>query len=942
MVPAVAASLLERQDELATLERLIEEVAAGSGRSIVVRGPAGIGKSSFLAEGAELARAAALDLLTASGGEIERELPWTVARGLLEPALRKIGGGEAEHILTGASRLALPILGRGHVRRAADEADSVSAALHGLYWLVADLSVRQPLALFVDDAHWADPPSLRWLAQLADRLSEVPVLLVVSVRTGDPAVEEELIDVLSLRSRTLSLRPLTEEATGELARRSLGEDPEPAFAQACHGVTRGNPFLIQELLRELEREGIRPVAETIGAVRELTPEGVSRAVLLRLARLTESARALAEAVAILGATVRVDLAAQLAGIDDATAASAADELVAADVLASGVALEFVHPLVRNAVYSQIGSRTRSRRHARAATVLAAAGARPEEVAAQLVSTEPTGDPGVVETLLRSANSALDRGAPDTAARYLRRALEEPPPRGERASVLRRLGAAESAASARAGAELLRQAFDASGDPTERAEIALEHSNLLRMVSEFRLPVELLQRALDGLGPEHPLLRRLEGELMNVAALDLSTLPIALERLAALWEAGVMSETDEPGILADLAIANVTWGQDLEGTLALAERAIAADAGERNPSVLVLAASTLAFCDRLESAREVWDDFVEDARKRGSRSRYAFACTFRSNVAYREGRVAAAEADARIARDTFAELGMDVGEAVGFLVDALMERADLDGARAALEAAGLPERPPEVWGFTWLLFSRGTLRLESGDPEGALADLTACGRRFEAWTCTNPAVVPWKSTTGLAHLALGEDEKAWALVQREMAEADVFGTRRARGIALRAAGLVRGGDEGVDLLERAVRTLRPSPARLEHARALCDLGAALRRHGRRKDAREPLREALDVATGCAATTIAQRARDELVAAGARPRRDVLHGRDALTASELRVAQMAASGMTNREIAQALFVSLRTVETHLTHAYQKLDLSSRAELAAALGRLGSRTG
>jgi DNA-binding CsgD family transcriptional regulator len=168
-------------------------------------------------------------------------------------------------------------------------------------------------------------------------------------------------------------------------------------------------------------------------------------------------------------------------------------------------------------------------------------------------------------------------------------------------------------------------------------------------------------------------------------------------------------------------------------------------------------------------------------------------------------------------------------------------------------------------------------------------------------------------------------------------ARLFGPARSVGIALRVAGLVNEPHDRLELLAQAVCVLEGSGADLEYGRALVDYGAALRRHGRRARAREPLRTALDLAVRTGATTLADRARAELVAAGAKPRRDRIEGRDALTASERRVADLVAKGLSNREIAQSLFVSLRTVETHLTHAYRKLDVTARAELQVALQRL-----
>lgn len=164
----------------------------------------------------------------------------------------------------------------------------------------------------------------------------------------------------------------------------------------------------------------------------------------------------------------------------------------------------------------------------------------------------------------------------------------------------------------------------------------------------------------------------------------------------------------------------------------------------------------------------------------------------------------------------------------------------------------------------------------------------------------------------------------------------FGAARPLGVALRTAGLIRGGEKGITLLSEAVSVLAESEAVLEYARALTDYGGSLRRAGQRTAALSPLRLGLDLAHRCGAEALARRARSELLTAGARPRRRVISGVDALTASERRIAEMAAGGSANREIAQALFVTERTVEGHLGNAYRKLDITSRAQLRGALVR------
>jgi DNA-binding CsgD family transcriptional regulator len=239
---------------------------------------------------------------------------------------------------------------------------------------------------------------------------------------------------------------------------------------------------------------------------------------------------------------------------------------------------------------------------------------------------------------------------------------------------------------------------------------------------------------------------------------------------------------------------------------------------------------------------------------------------------------------------------------------------------------------------FVLLSRGMLRLSQRRAGEAVADLEELLWRERVWRAENPAMMPIRSGLAVALLATGERERARRLASDELELARRFGARRAIGIALRALGLTEGGRRGIELLEEGTRILAASGAVLEHTRALLDLGAALRRSGAPRAAQQPLRLALDGAAACGATALVGRAQSELAAAGARPRRHRLHGVDALTAMERRVATMAADGMTNREIAQALFVTGRTVETHLTHAFQKLGVPSRRELARALSSKG----
>jgi DNA-binding NarL/FixJ family response regulator len=201
------------------------------------------------------------------------------------------------------------------------------------------------------------------------------------------------------------------------------------------------------------------------------------------------------------------------------------------------------------------------------------------------------------------------------------------------------------------------------------------------------------------------------------------------------------------------------------------------------------------------------------------------------------------------------------------------------------------------------------------------------------------VAAWRSTAALAHLALGDAASARELASQELEQARAAGVTRVVIRDLRVLGLVERGERGLELLEQAVEAGDRYPPRLEHLRALIDLGAALRRANRRAAAREPLRRALELSHSGGATALDERTRSELAAAGARPRRAMLSGIESLTPSERRVAEVAAKGLTTRQIAETLFVSPKTVEFHLRHIYQKLDIASRSELTKLLEDDGS---
>ena len=354
-----------------------------------------------------------------------------------------------------------------------------------------------------------------------------------------------------------------------------------------------------------------------------------------------------------------------------------------------------------------------------------------------------------------------------------------------------------------------------------------------------------------------------------------------------------------------------------------------------PPFFYHACNALVFAERYDEALSRFDEAIADARRLGSLPHVLGLSCYRALPHLRVGNLAEAEADAHVALETGPRPpGIHAAVALAVLLETLAERGELEAAEAANERYRLAEQFPTMLQGAWLLAARGRLRLAELRPAAALDDLLAAGELLFRLHSPSPTTAPWRSDAALAQLALGARAEARALAAEEVALAKAFSAPRALGVALRAAGLAEDGKRGIELLRQAVNVLEGSAARLEHARAMADLGAALRRTGHRAESREILRPALDVAHRCGALSLTERTRTELIASGGRPRRLVLTGLDSLTPSERRVAQLAAAGLSNRDIAQHLFVTTRTVEGHLTHAYQKLEITSREQLAAAL--------
>jgi DNA-binding CsgD family transcriptional regulator len=921
-----SAPLLDREGELAEIAGVVE-AAREAGSVLLIEGPAGIGKSALLAAATDLAAPAAT-VATARGADLERGFAFGVMLALLgSPVEAARADGRADDLFAGAASLARPLFERG----GADSGGDPFPMLHGLHWLCANLAERHPLVLCVDDLQWADRESLRFIAYLSARLAELPLLIAGAVRTGEPGVDADLHAEIACDpgARTIAPRPLGQEAVATLAARALGGAGAAREAERIHVASGGNPLFVGELLRAARDGG--PVA---------APQAIVALVERRVAAQDEAVRAGARALALLGDSARPDEIGALTGLGTDAALTALDELAAAELTARDAPTRFVHPVVREAVLAGLPAGERIRMHHRAAEILR--NDDPARAAAHLTGGDPptASQASWAAPLLRGAAAdARARGGSATAVRYLRHALDEPCDDAQRRAILLELGTIEAQARDGLALDHLERAAALADDPVEHARIALALGNALFYFVALEQCADVCREAIERLaGADRELWLALEATALNAEAL----LGVNRERPGLL--AAEVAAASTPGeraalvhVVADLASRGEVEAATVRalGQRALGDGRLLDQVGAASP-VYIYAGTALAWLDDYAAAIDLTTRGLEQGRATGSRMTVAYALALRAGAELRAGDLPAAEADAEMVVDELAEADpMAYAVALAWWLEALVERGDIAGARAALDRSGLTGPLPELGTIFYLMLARAALAHAEGDVAGAAAEYEEVGRRTARASCVAPGVCDWRSRAGLALLDLGDVERARALTAEELALARRAASPRGLAVALRAHALTASTPvERLALLDEAAAVAAPAGARLEHARVLVDRGVAAHACGR-DDARGLIEEGMDLAHRCGAAALVERALDALRQTGARPRRPRVRGAAALTPQERRIATLAAGGASNREIAEALFLTRRTVETHLSNAYRKLGIGSRAELARELG-------
>lgn len=926
--------LLERGEELAALQDLVKGAAAGSGGLAVVEGPAGIGKTRLLKAVREIGMQHDLRVLSTTASELESGFAYGVLRSLLERPLAELATEETETVLAGSAQSAGSLFGLDPGPTDPGSPDFALALQHGLYWLALNLAALQPLLIILDDAHWADRASLHWLAYLTRRIEGAPLGVAVASRPMEPGADAETASALAgaEAARVLRPAPLSTTSVEQIVSSELGGTGGGAFAAGCHKMTGGNPLLLAELLRVLAEDGVEPSPEEAERLSGMSAPAFGRTVLARAGRLPGEAGAVLKALAVLGPADPARVSA-VAGMRPSEARDSIDALVDLDILEAEAGFGFAHPIMRAAVYEDIAASELAALHSRAARVLLDAGAPPEEIAAHLLHADPEGDQASMEVLREAARHAIANGEGRAALPYLRRASLELAAEDQPPELRLELARALISCGEEAGIEMLRTAQATAREPGQRATLALELGRALGAANRAREAFAVLSGASDGLdGTDTELEMLLETTLHLTARNTATPEPAALGRIKRFSAELPGDSPGERAVLFTLAGDQLLSGGSASAVVQLARRALG-DVGRMTKAQI---AGLLVYCDELAEARKLLDELLSDARAQGSPLDYVYASAIRCMAALRQGEIRESLADGAAATEVAEAHGirLQLGLVFGTYMDALVASGEPQRALACAERYFELDDQREVSSHALLLYNRGLAHLACGEIDGALADLRATDEAMERWEVSCPGLQPWHAALAEALRSAGDLDAARAAALQGVDLARSFGAARPLGISLLAQASCGTGPEALEIFEEAVAVLEGSEARLEHARALLALGAALRRANHRAEARERLLAALDLAHRCGSPPLEELAREELAALGTRPRRALVAGPHALTASEARVAEMAAGGMSNKEIAQALFVTTKTVETHLSRSYSKLSVSSRRELGAAL--------
>jgi DNA-binding CsgD family transcriptional regulator len=940
--------LVERDHELSFLGELFADTLAGRGRAVVVTGPVASGKTELLHTFAEEAVRQGALFLSATASHAERALPLGVLGQLVRGA--ELTPEHAERVAR--------LLDDGAFSAMINEPESEAAELvpahilHRLCMALLDLADRQPLVVAVDDVHHTDLPSLECLSYLVRRLRSTRALVLLT-EAARPQPAHPLFHAELLRQphcRRIRLAPLSRHGVELLLGQRLAPDAARRLAPEAHAVSGGNPLLVTELIAD-HLAGAGSATEPL-----LVGSGFSQALVSCLYRSEFSMLKLVRGLAVLGGPSSPDLLGELVDLPAKSAVAAMNALTVAGMLAAGW---FRHPAARAAVLDGMLPEERAAMHTRAARLLHAQGTAAPTVATHLLAADRVDDPWAVPVLHEAADLALADSDLDLAVSCLRLAQHAAADEAQRAASRVALGEIEwrvnPAVAIRHAAELTA-AVRAGQLTGPRALAPVNWLLWFGRVDEALETLEQVDRWPQPADPEaaesrfstqlwlhmlFPSLRGRAGECQPPADPDRA------------------SRTVNPKLQAVLAFRDVLRDGANEATVTVAEQLLHGNQlGARTLGPLGAALAALIYGDQLEMAARWCDPLLREAEARRAPTWQALFATLRAEIAVRQGDLEAGEFQARNALRLLSprSWGVAIGAPLGTLLQACTGLGDYDEAVSHLRMP-LPDILFQTPIGVHYLQARGRYFHATGRYSTALADFQSCGELMARWQLEFPAFAPWWSDAAQSCLRLGRHRQARDLVLEQLKRLGP-GHARTRGISLRVLAATSDPKQRPALLREAVEALRGCGDRLELAAAMGDLGHAQQSLGESSQARMMLHRAHHLATQCGAEPLRRRLLPD--AADARPTwearlpaaaeqptgqlgeeftEEFAGGQLAeqipeLSEAERRVAVLAVQGHTNRQIADKLYVTVSTVEQHLTRVYRKLRVNRRTDLRLRL--------
>ncbi|MFJ1747941.1 ATP-binding protein [Streptomyces sp. NPDC088116] len=929
--------LAGRDWELSLLAERARGAALGEGQAVLLRGPAGIGKTQLVSAALAGLGSVARTVLTAKCPQSGSAAYGTV-RDLFGPLRLTEDGAEDSPLLSGSARLALPVL-RPDREEDAGPTDTY-AVMHGLHWLTAGLSADGLVVLAIDDVQWCDETSLRWLAFLLRRAEDLPLMVVMTQRTGHDEPRPELLDEIGdlLGCVTLDLPPLCAEAVAAMLRSAFDTEPDPDFARKCHEITGGNPFLVRRVVTRLRGDHVPPGAEQVALLDELGRDAVARTLL---DRLPQDAYAVAKAIAVLGGE-SVEMIAALAGTQPGPAGAAVEALRAGELLADD-RLDYAHDLLRGAVLDATAAEEEIALRERAARLLNDSGRPAEDAAVQLMLLPGEPAPWMVGALRAAAASAEHRGAPAVAAHYLSQALKHDP---DDVALLTESARTCAQSDPWTALEQLERALALVPDPRARVPLAVQYALTSLGVQNSLRAFELVEEVLEAIEaetgenptPADRALRTLVESVYLISGIDEKATLGAVKRRFRDYVPPQGDTAEERQLLAMLSSLGTLDGRPATEVAAQAEKVLRIGDVALGGWTLLGASLSLYLADDIDPALNALTTLLEHARSRGEAWTCTLAASTRAEVHRWTGNVGEALSDAQFSFDLTLQESWapNVVLPQAALASALVRRGEPERAQEVLDVVTRPRLDHFTVEYHWYLMARARVRTALGDRERGLIHLYRCRDSLAEAGIGNPVLAPWWFDAAEALAGLGRHHEGLDILEGVEERVHRWGTKRAAGMLGMARGVLTRGDAGIELLTEAVNTLADSPGKLEQARAEYLLGRRLYRRGDADGARDRLRRSIDLSVLCRDKLQLDQSLPALTEAGGRLRSGTASPADALSGSERRVVEQVLAGATNREIAESLFLTQRTVEFHLTSVYRKLGIRGRQELADVLSQ------